>query len=72
MLTESDINDIQYFWQEKGDLERWVGWNDPETQQRIIAACPELVKLWNDYKTAERLLNLIVENIDQGSLVFKP
>jgi len=48
---------LKYFWEEKGDLERWVEW---DTNPHIP---PEVRKVWQDYKTAERILSLVINGL---------
>ena len=62
-LTEQDLNDLQYFWQEKEDLERL------STFERLIPILekekPEVLKAWNDYKTSKKILDIVMDNICQ-------
>lgn len=60
-LTEEQIQDLKYFWLEKGDLERYCDFEllKPQIQEQI----PELIKAWNDYKASIKILNLVVENL---------
>jgi hypothetical protein len=60
-LTEEDKNMIIYFWTEKGDLERWIGW--PEAKARLEQSRPEVLKAWNDYKMAIRTMDVMVESL---------
>ena len=62
-LPDDDIRSIQYFWREKGDLDRWVGWDDawPRIQER----CPELAKAWTGYIGARRILHLVVNSLEE-------
>lgn len=50
-----DINLIQYFWEEKGDLERWVHWHNLKHEY------PEVERAWDEYKRAKRLLDLEIK-----------
>lgn len=53
------MGNIQYFWQEKGDVERFAGLN-PQDFQRID---PECYQLWEAYKLAERNLSRYINTI---------
>ena len=54
-LTNNDIRMIQYFWLEKGDLERWAQFEErwPVIQREL----PMIARLWNDYKFIIQLLD---------------
>jgi len=60
-LTDDDKNMVDYFWKEKGDIERWVSWE--ERKSEIAKECPALVKAWEDYKAAEAILNIVVDSL---------
>jgi len=52
----SDTNlQLKYFWQERGNLERWVGW---QTAKDIP---PEVLKAHADYVTARNILDAVIE-----------
>jgi hypothetical protein len=57
-LSVSDADVLVYFWEEKGDLERFTGWE--ELQPALHLHHPEILKAWNDYKTAKRLLSAVL------------
>lgn len=61
-LTKQDINDLQYFWQEKQDLERFVDFE--RLKPLIQEKKPELIKAWNNYKASVKILDLVIENLD--------
>ena len=58
MITDADINMIDYFWDMKGDLERWSEWEDrlPAFEKEI----PELIIAWNKYKESKLILDAII------------
>ena len=62
-LTEQDLNDLQYFWQEKEDLERL------STFERLIPILeeekPEVLKAWNDYKVSKKILDIVIDSLLQ-------
>lgn len=64
-LTEEQLNDLKYFWEFKGDLERYSSFE--ELKPIIQQDYPEIIKAWNDYKASIAILNLVMENVE-----FKP
>lgn len=61
LLTEEDKSDIVYFWQEKGDLTRWCGWE--RAKPAVAQEYPEIIKAWEDYRAAVRTLNIVVKHL---------
>jgi len=61
MVTEDDKNMIDYFLNEKGDIERWSSWEDRKAD--IKAEYPELIYALNQVKIANRVLSAIVKNV---------
>ena len=59
MDREEIVNMLRYFWQEKGDLERWVDFKRPE----VVGEFPEVIKAWNDYKAAEGILSAVIQGL---------
>jgi hypothetical protein len=61
MLTEEHKSMLKYFWEEKGDIERYC---DFEKLKPIIQEeYPELLKAWYDYKTSIRTMNAICNSL---------
>lgn len=60
-LTEKDVNDLKYFWQYKGDLERYC--NFEVLKPVLEKEKPEVIKAWNDYKASIKILDLVIENL---------
>ena len=60
-LTEDQLSSIKYFWQDKGDLERYCSFE--ELKPALLEQKPEIIKAWNDYKTAVAILDAVIENI---------
>jgi len=60
-LTERNLEDLQYFWQYKGDLERFTSFE--ELIPLIEREKPEVLKAWNDYKTSKKILDIVMENL---------
>ncbi len=59
------VSSLKYFWQEKGDLERSCDWEDHQAE--IAERFPELVKVWNDYKMAKKLVGIVVASLPEDS-----
>jgi hypothetical protein len=55
----SNLDSLVYFWEEKGDVERFTGWRDmqPMLQQKY----PEILKAWSDYKAARTILGDVLK-----------
>ncbi len=60
-LTIEDKRSIAYFWQTKGDLERWVDWEGKLPS--IERETPHLAKAWRDYKASVAILDLVVQTM---------
>ena len=60
-LTQEQIDDLRYFWQEKGNLERYCDFEKLKPQ--IEKQLPLLFKAWNDYKLSIENLNMVVDNL---------
>lgn len=57
---EQELDMLRYFWTEKGDVERYVGWK--ELQPVLAARRPDILKAWNDHKAAEMILSAVLEH----------
>lgn len=55
-----ELDMLAYFWDEKGDLERYTGWDELQTE--LQAKYPEIVKAWQDYKTSRRTLTAVLHH----------
>jgi hypothetical protein len=60
-LKERDLMDLQYFWQDKGDLERLCTFE--EMIPILEKERPEVLKAWNDYKTSKKILDIVIESL---------
>jgi hypothetical protein len=60
-LTEEQISDIKYFWEYKGDLERYSSFE--ELKPLIWEQKPQIMKAWNDYKASIEILNAVIESL---------
>lgn len=54
----SYIDSLRYFWEEKRDLERYTGFD----REKMFRICPEILKVWDDYKTAEKRMTFIFKS----------
>ncbi len=61
MLSESDIDSLVYFWKEKRDLTRWVGWN--ERIGDIEKELPQLVYAVRQLEIMEKIIDAIIEGL---------
>jgi len=64
-LTDEERSSLRYFHEEKGDVTRWTTW--PELQPVLAAHHPELLKALQDLRAAEKILDLVVRDIYEGS-----
>lgn len=56
---EDQISMLTYFWQEKGDLERWVGFD----REKLGREFPAVLKAWDDYKASEAVLSAVIRDL---------
>ena len=63
-MTESDMNDLSYFWTEKCDLERWCYWE--ERKEAIRKTHPEIVAAWENLKVAKRTMSAVLVAAQDG------
>ena len=58
-LTEQDLIDLQYFWGEKGDLERLSTF---ESLRPLLAKeRPDILLAWDNYKMAIKMMDIVME-----------
>lgn len=50
---------LRYFWEEKDDIERWVGY-DAEWMEKHM---PHILYLWNEYKESKRRLDAAIKDL---------
>lgn len=60
-LTEQHLTMLRYFWEEKGDIERYCEYN--KILPILEKERPEVVKAWNDYKVSIRTMNAIMKSL---------
>lgn len=61
-MTQDDISSIEWFWRDKGDLERWMGW-ESFAQNAKDARSLAVVKAWRDYVAARAVLDAVVDSL---------
>jgi len=52
---------LKYFWNEKGDIERYCDFEEIIPLLQIHH--PELLKVWYDYKANIKLLDIVINNL---------
>jgi hypothetical protein len=60
-LTEAQVDSLKYFWEEKGDLERYARFEALKPQ--ILEQYPELLKAWYDYKASIKIMDAVVKSL---------
>lgn len=60
-LTSEHIQSIKYFWNYKGDIESYSLFD--EILPILKAEKPELIEAWNDYKSAEKIMDAVVKSL---------
>lgn len=61
-LKESDYAMVQYFYEEKGDIERWSEWENKKPLFKKYN--PELIKAIKKVKKAEWKLSKVIDNLE--------
>ncbi len=61
-LTQDDKDMITYFLTEKGNVERWTGWEKvkPDVEKEL----PELMHALKQLEIAEKILQAVIESIN--------
>lgn len=62
-LDDTERAILQYFWREKRDVTRWVGWDDDEFQAKLETYYPHLLAAVKNLEVAEKTLDAIVESL---------
>ncbi len=60
-MTEEDRGMVIYFIQEKGDVERWVSWEDKKDE--IFREHPDLKDALDRVESAERFLQAVLDDL---------
>jgi len=66
---EDDISAITYFWQERGDLERWCGFDRERMKQEfpaVLMAWDNYQASWDNYQASRRILSDVVRKLEQA------
>lgn len=58
MDREEIASMLEYFWQEKGDIERWTGFD----RDMLASEFPAVLKAWDDYKASRAVLDAVVRD----------
>lgn len=53
---EEMLATLRYFWENKGDITCSVDFD----REKVAKRFPEIIKAWDDYKTAERMLSAVI------------
>lgn len=64
-LTESDLEMVRYFLEEKGDVTRWIRWE--EKKPLFAKHFPELIAALDALNVAERTLRAVVKAMELPS-----
>lgn len=54
------ISMLTYFWQEKGDIERWCDFD----REHLRAEFPAVLRAWEDYKAGRAVLDAVMRDLD--------
>ena len=55
----NDLNMIRYFWENKGDIERYNGYDEASLER----SAPHVLKAWKDYKIARSILDAVISTL---------
>ena len=55
---------IKYYWLERGCLDSLSGWD--KEMEKINKKYPELIKAYDDYIMARKILTIVVNNLPDG------
>ena len=53
-MNNDDLHSLRYFWEEKGDITRWVGWESKKAE--IGKEHPQILWAWENYLETRRCL----------------
>lgn len=57
-LSRDEVSQVRWAWKDKGDPSDCSDWD------AISAKCPELRKVYQDWKTAERIMSLVIRGLE--------
>jgi len=60
-ITDEDLDMVRYFWEEKGDVTRWVQWK--EKLPLLRKQYPELVDAVDRYRIAVLTLSAVIKEV---------
>lgn len=60
-LNAEHLDMIKYFWEEKGDIERYCHFE--ELKPIIQQEKPEILKAWYDYKASIKIMDAVMNNL---------
>jgi hypothetical protein len=55
------INMLAYFWQEKGDIERWCGFD----REHLAREFPAVLKAWDNYTASRAVLSAVIRDLER-------
>lgn len=60
-LSDAQISMLRYYWENKGDIERYSEFKEliPQIQEQY----PELLKAWYDYKASGKIMDAVVKSL---------
>jgi len=53
---------LAYFWEEKGDIERWNGFS----REHLAREFPAVLKAWDDYTASRLVMDAVVRDMRRG------
>lgn len=60
--TSEEIGALKYFWQEKGDVTRYVGWK--QLQPKLAEHHPEVLAALSNLKVAYKTVSAVISVLD--------
>lgn len=58
----SHLSSIKYFWEEKGDVERYCDWES--IQPELMKRRPDIAIAYQDYKARRMIFSALVRSIE--------
>ncbi len=59
MDREDTAGTLAYFWEDKGDLERWAGFD----REHLAREFPAVLKAWDDYKACRSVMDAVIRDM---------
>ncbi len=60
-MTQSDIEMLRYFWENKEDLECYAGYD--KIYLDLKRYYPAVIKAWEDYKAIKQTITMLLNNM---------